>query len=121
MKENQNQTLGDITENIKFLKDVIFEEPNEDVTEIKVEQNQEIKVEPNQEIKVEQNQEISELKSIGSNDQEPVPLKITFFTCILCLNKYGSPEDVEKHLSIFIKFLSNFKSNLLKLDVSLEK
>ena len=100
MKKNQNQT-EDITETIKFLKDVIFE----DVTEIKVEQNQEIKVEQNQEIKVEQNQEIkveqnqeikveqnqenqveqnqknkveqnqeiSELKSSTSNDQEPVP------------------------------------------------
>ena len=114
MKENQNQTLGDITENINFLTDVIFEEPNEDVTEIKVEQNQEIKVEPNQEIKVEQNQEISELKSIGSNDQEPVPLKITFFTCILCLNKYGSPEDVEKHLSIFHKISVKFQEQFIK-------
>ena len=114
MKENQNQTLGDITENIKFLKDVIFEEPNEDVTEIKVEQNQEIKVEQNQEIKVEQNQDISELKSIGSNDQEPVPLKITFFTCILCLKKYGSPEDVEKHLSIFHKISVKFQKQFIK-------
>ena len=53
--ENQNQTLEDITENINFFKNVIFEEPNEDLTEIKVEQNQEIKVEQNQRIKVEQN------------------------------------------------------------------
>ena len=106
MKENQNQTLGDITENIKFLKDVIFEEPNEDETEIKVEQNQEIKVE--------QNQDISELKSIGSNDQEPVPLKITFFTCILCLKKYGSLEDVEKHLSIFHKISVKFQKQFIK-------
>ena len=146
MKENQNQILGDITESIEFLKDIIFEEPNEDVTKIKVEPNQDIKVEQNQDIKFEQNQEIkveqnqeievkqnqeikgqqnqefkleqnqetSELKSIGSNDQEPVPLKITFFTCILCLNKYGSPEDVEKHLSIFHKISVEFQEQIFK-------
>ena len=114
MKENQNQRKDNLTENIKFLKDIIFEEPNEDMTEIKVEKNQEIKVEQNQEIKVEQNQDISELKSIGSNDQEPVPLKITFFTCILCLNKYGSSEDVKKHLSIFHKISVKFQKQFIK-------
>ena len=109
MNEDQNHTKGNLIENIKFLKDIIFEELNEANTEIKVEQNQDIAT-----IKLEQNQDISGFKSIGSNDQEPVPLKFTFHTCVLCLNKYGSPQNIENHLNFFHKITVDFQKKFIE-------
>ena len=52
--------------------------------------------------------------SIQSENLDPVPLQITFYKCILCANKYGSTQDIERHLESFHKISANIQKPFIE-------
>ena len=50
----------------------------------------------------------------GTLDEEPMPLNLTYYQCVLCNKKYRLIEDVTKHLTIFHKIGSEFQKDLIK-------
>ena len=45
---------------------------------------------------------------------DPVPLQIAFYKCILCANKYGSTQDIERHLENFHKIGANIQKPFIE-------
>ena len=52
--------------------------------------------------------------SIQSQNLDPVPLQIAFYKCILCANKYGSTQDIERHLEFFHKISANIQKPFIE-------
>ena len=53
-------------------------------------------------------------QNLGIINPDPVPLKITFYKCILCANKYGSTQDVETHLENYHKIGDNIQKSFIE-------
>ena len=53
-------------------------------------------------------------QNLGILNPDPVPLKITFYKCILCANKYGSSQDVETHLENYHKIGDNIQKSFIE-------
>ena len=49
-----------------------------------------------------------------SQNLDPLPLQITFYKCILCAHKYGSTQDIERHLEIFHKISANIQKTFIE-------
>ena len=53
-------------------------------------------------------------QNLGILNQDPVPLKITFYKCILCANKYGSTQDVKTHLENYHKIGDSIRKSFIE-------